>query len=487
MATRESQGLQIALILLVMITLLLAVTTFLYYRKSEERAQEVTAATEAQTAAEQAYNVVHYKVEALKQMIGAQDALEKAEVDSLKSAEWSDKIQDIETIETSYQQDMAMFGEGLDKAKLNYRGLVDSLGNSLRQLNQDLVDQADAQKNLFKGKEAFEKQESDRAKAALAAQQAAEADLGKVRADYNSEKERIDKEKEALAARVATSDERVKKMQDAFNSQVQTLTDVNSQQKNTITLLEEKVTPLEPEEFERPDGEIASVNQRQRTVWINLGRADMLRPQITFNVYAREVTGIDPKQAKEAKGSVEVLRVMNEHMSEARIIDDDDSDPILRGDKVHTAAWRPGRRVHFALAGLIDVTGNGRSDRELVRNLIHRNQGVIDAELLDDGTPVGELTSQTRYLVYGEKPITAGELLTNYTNLIEQAQTYGIRRISVDEFLSYIGWKGEVRTIGLGKGADSKDFLKPQSGAASGAADAFRDRRPPERGAAGAF
>ena len=73
------------------------------------------------------------------------------------------------------------------------------------------------------------------------------------------------------------------------------------------------------------------------------------------------------------------------------------------------------------------------------------------------------------------------------TNIIEQAQTFGIRRISVDEFLSYIGWKGEVRTVGLGKGADSKDFLKPQSGASSDAADAFRERRPPERGAGGAF
>ncbi len=37
MASRENQGLQIALILLVMLTIVLCVSTFVFYRKSDER------------------------------------------------------------------------------------------------------------------------------------------------------------------------------------------------------------------------------------------------------------------------------------------------------------------------------------------------------------------------------------------------------------------------------------------------------------------
>ena len=40
MAARENQGLQIALILFVMVTIGLAVSTFVFYKKSQEAIQE---------------------------------------------------------------------------------------------------------------------------------------------------------------------------------------------------------------------------------------------------------------------------------------------------------------------------------------------------------------------------------------------------------------------------------------------------------------
>ena len=42
MASRESQGLQVALILFVMVTVVLAVTTYLYFRRAEENVAEVS-------------------------------------------------------------------------------------------------------------------------------------------------------------------------------------------------------------------------------------------------------------------------------------------------------------------------------------------------------------------------------------------------------------------------------------------------------------
>jgi len=40
MASRESQGLQVALILFVMVTVVLAITTYVYFRKSEEKSRK---------------------------------------------------------------------------------------------------------------------------------------------------------------------------------------------------------------------------------------------------------------------------------------------------------------------------------------------------------------------------------------------------------------------------------------------------------------
>ena len=44
MASRESQGLQVALILFVMVTVVLAVTTYFFFREAEERTAQAAAA-----------------------------------------------------------------------------------------------------------------------------------------------------------------------------------------------------------------------------------------------------------------------------------------------------------------------------------------------------------------------------------------------------------------------------------------------------------
>jgi hypothetical protein len=287
----------------------------------------------------------------------------------------------------------------------------------------------------------------------------------------------------------------VKELQTSFDSELKRLSQENTNLKNTNQILttrieEEKEKQGEgTENFERPDGSIAWVNQRERMVWINLGSADKLLPQTTFSVYPKGSTGVAQGGAK---GSIEVLRVIEPHMAEARIVDDQISNPILPGDLVHTPAWRPGRAVHFALAGTLDVSGNGKSDRELVINLIHRNGGVVDAELTDEGTMDGQLTANTRYLLQGVKPTdtTDAAKMNAWTQFLSEAESLGVERILLDEFLSYMGWKGEIRTIRLGKGASPEDFMETPQGANPGAAggeSAFRERRPPARGAAGAF
>ena len=64
-------------------------------------------------------------------------------------------------------------------------------------------------------------------------------------------------------------------------------------------------------------------------MWINVGAADAIRRQVTFNVY-----DADEHDANRAvkKGSIEVTRLMGDHMAEARVTQDrpDESDSHRR-------------------------------------------------------------------------------------------------------------------------------------------------------------
>ena len=69
MASRENQGLQIALILLVMLTIVLCVSTFVFYRKSDERFNEAEDARQQLTTVQQERDRALFKVQTLVYMI----------------------------------------------------------------------------------------------------------------------------------------------------------------------------------------------------------------------------------------------------------------------------------------------------------------------------------------------------------------------------------------------------------------------------------
>jgi hypothetical protein len=116
----------------------------------------------------------------------------------------------------------------------------------------------------------------------------------------------------------------------------------------------------------------------------------------------------------------------------------------------------------------MDIDGDGQSDRNMIRNIITMNGGVIDAEVKDDGTSTGAVSVNTRYLVLGDKPTdkAAGtSVLTEYGKIRTAAQTYGVEVISLQKLLAQMGWKAEERTVELGgKGASPGEFRKRTPG-----------------------
>jgi hypothetical protein len=253
-------------------------------------------------------------------------------------------------------------------------------------------------------------------------------DLGVERTKFNEERVRITTDNDDIKSKLAQSDAKYKNDVAALKDDVAKVEKESKAKDLTIEKQMNRLQEMQTETFEVADGRIAHVDQAGGIVWINLGMADGLRRQVSFSVYDQDQTAVDNAKPK---GAVEVIRIIDQHLSEARITAASSRDPILPGDQVFSPAWKPGRKIRFALAGVLDIDGDGNSDRDLVRNLITMNGGVIDAELHDDGNQSGQLTVGTRYLVIGNRPTeeATAEVLRGYNNIISQAQDFGIERM----------------------------------------------------------
>ena len=450
MAARENQGLQIALIIFVMLTIVLIVTTFLFFRNYQTEQISSKAADTKRTEAETAARNAIAESQDYKNMIGAATTDTK------------------DTIAAASKKDLEKHGKTLPESEQNYRALVKFLSTELAGANTRIAE-ITAQKA-----ELAEKLKAD--EAAKIAEIAKYTDTVTTTAkDLESERQKFDKDrkeittnKEQLAKKF---DDKRKEHDDLTKKSTEQIASMTKDKSNLTSLLtamnEEKKRGESANEI--PDGKITWVNQRSRLVWINLGSDDGLRPQTMFSVYAVDdaitVSSDDkPKPSDtKSKGKVEVVRLMDRHMAEARVVDDDLSNPMMPGDQVFSPTFEPGRPEHFALVGFIDVDGDGTSDRQRVRDLIALNGGVIDAEVTENGKSTGEMTINTNYVVIGDPPKVGENVdkdanIAAYSDAMGKASTLGVKTVPVKRFLDYMGYKPEDRTVNLGKNTKAADF-----------------------------
>ena len=494
MASRESQGLQIALILFVMVTVVLAITTFvLYYKISGEngyKAQVATANT-AKAAAEKTRGNYAAGYELVKHTLG-QTKLNDVELDGERrklEAGGGDIWTEVKEIEDQYQKDMAAYGAGLDEDQLNYTALPRNLIETIY-ARSDAVVAVEAREAKLRQDTANELQ--------IAATNVANAEKARddavktandLRTAYEADRARFLAKQQELITQVNDLNTQAKADVESAARQVQSLKNELSLVNNTVADLAAKLDRVRNPSYEAPDGRVSWVNHANSVVWINLGLADGVRRQTTFSVINRDETRLQDAQPK---GSIEIVRVIDRHLSEARITDETLNDPILPGDLIHSPTFEPGRPVHFAIVGVIDVDGDKKSDRQLVLNLIAASGGVIDAEVDEEGKRTGAISVQTDYLILGERPTekTSQGLRDAYTLILDEAERFGIESMPVAKLLTYMGYRGEVRTVQLGRGASGED-LGPAEGAprdvSSGATSGFRSRTPPTRGGKGAY
>lgn len=480
MAARQDQTLQIFLIIFIFLFLITAVVAYLGWRGYSDASQSLAKSQSDVSEKSQQMQKQQAEMEDLREIIGFQ------------RADTTSAVCDAFTADMVGGEKGKGLGSGvLDMQKLgpekpDFRKVLEAGGNYrkvLETVNAELVAttarEAVLKNNLKKAQADLLAVQSDAQKKIDeydAARKKAEEDAAAQRNTFTEDRKTLEKTKADLQKSLDDQRKKYEAQVAERETTVKNLTDSNGKLEHAVKNLIENRKD-EPESFEVADGRISWVNQNG-TVWINLGTGDALRRQVTFSVFDSDLH--DAAKSKK-KGSIEVTRLLGDHMAEARITKDDPKNPILTGDNIYSQVWHRGKKLHFAMTGVIDFDGDGQSDVQLARELIELNGGVVDAYLGDDGKVQGEITANTRYLISGEAPKSATKVgLQQGTNeMYKTASSLGVETITLPEFLNQMGYRPQDRTVRLGAGAKASDFpVRPEHGAAdgSGSSTGFRQR-----------
>ncbi len=202
-------------------------------------------------------------------------------------------------------------------------------------------------------------------------------------------------------------------------------------------------------ENDRPRGEVSLITGTGQTPFINLGSADKVRTGLRFTVHGVDNNG---KPKLEAKATLEIIDIVKDHLSQARLIKvvDPGADPVLTGDKLFNPAWDPNRKKHVAIAGVVDLSGAHKDGlAEFIREL-KRQDIEVDAYLdLKEGTPKGEITRNTDFLILGEQPEDSSlhlskdkmaQIARETDTMTKTAARDAVPLISLREFLAVTGY-----------------------------------------------
>jgi hypothetical protein len=445
MVRNETQGLRVALVLFVMVTVVLAVTTFAYFRQSQERLQErQAAAADARQKAAQLQDRDR-EVETFRHVLGY-EAKTPEELDTLRRAQVGNTL--MQRVWADFDRDMVRWGSGLGLDRRDYRAVPERLVATLTQRNVEIADLTQNLKTLT------EKHRAELAtERALTAQVRGELtrqaeDYSRARAGFAAERARIDAEKQQLAQRVESLAQAAQETALQHQQETERLT---REARDARCLAEQWRDRVERDEtrqrLDRPVGKIDWVGEQARLVRIDLGRDDGLSRQMTFSICDPVEAGLT---ARPVKGRIEVTRIIGPREAEARIVAQTKlTEPIMAGDPIFSPTFQRGQQTHFALAGRIDLRRSGKNDRERLKSIISLNGGTIDAEQVDDGRVTGKMTVDTRYLVVGEKPDekSSPQFARGYTEMLGEATRLGIPTISVRSLLDRLGYDESPRVL----------------------------------------
>lgn len=406
------------------------------------------------------------KSQLLEMVLGEGDDSSQAAIDQrLQSLSGDEKV---DRIQKKYVADMGLLGPNVtDK---NYHKLVDTLMQTVRERNLQVDAQAKREEDLKVKYDATIKQETDareaeRKRANELAQQLEQTQVAYAQKEKERQEEitKIQTDRQRLAQQAETEKR-------AYLAEIDKLTKKRDDLARQNELLGKQLEEIKGEDFQYVQGKVTEVVDGGETVYLNLGRADGLRAGVRFSVLdddTSKVADVEPK------ARIEVVEVnqQTDHLSRARVLPDRNPRTILRGDRIYSPAWQPGRKVSFGLVGKLDIDGDGKDDRETVKALIAQNGGEVSVDLRPDGRMEGNLNVNTRWLVIGDEFKILGGTLDAATEVMgkrrveleQQAKSMGVSRINLDKLMGYLRGSNVEDVVPLGNATRASDFKRREA------------------------
>lgn len=453
MAARENQGLLIAVIIFVLLSLILALVAFMGISKASEYSDELEQMKADLAAAQDSSEAYQTQSQIMQAYIGFKEGGTLSEANQNLTAldNMGDSVKDIRDqtylMQEEYAQDVLKYASnagGEDQPTNTYKSL---LANSYIVLGRKYNEA-----NVYAEEVAQVERDRDTKLAAKQSQvDQAEKLLAKTQKEYEDAKADHQRNLKSLRSKIDEIEDLNTQLNESKTSalnikdnEISILDGQIAELTRTKNILKEKVDDYEREVFDNPDGRILGVSPEIDMVVVNLGSADGLRPNRSFAVFSKRTTNF---QKDQHKAKIEITRIVGAHQAEGRITMEDPLNPIITGDHILTAAWDPGFAIEFALSGQFDLDNDGNSDLTRLINDIERNGGKVVAYIDENGDVVGSIDAGTRYFVRGESPDPSDfqeaedyrRLISSMKALEESADEYSVQNIDTKKLIDWMG------------------------------------------------
>lgn len=451
-----AQSLTIALIVFVTLTFILAVTTYLFYKKaSDAETASAQAAADSQKARSDMQKASDDRAKLLA-ILGFPDATPVADIETATNEAFEKKYGDYRDDQKAYTKlSDWLLGAVKSKDEANKtlqaekRATEDALNKQLQQTKDSLdafekkyrdleATLADERTKFNQGREQYEE---------LTAQ--LQAALKK--ANEESDRMRLLVEEIAKGEPLVSVDRRAKYKATRPEEQVGQLFDELRDRERVIARQNEILADLrvgdkaiqdmvraatpKDDRIDGFDGQVISVNERDGTVALDVGSTQGLRSGTIFDIYDPR----DPRpQFGSRKGIVEIQAIEGPSVARARIRNQSSRDPILAGDGVATSLWSPGRGFEAVFVGYLQIDRDAGQDVEDLARLVERSGGRVEPSVTPATTLV--VDAGPPRVIGGEKPAgwrQADE--TRRQRMLDEAKRLGVRVVGVDTFLDMMG------------------------------------------------
>jgi hypothetical protein len=465
----KGNNLLIPLIVFVVLFVACGVTAFLFYQETTKLKTQVASETDKAKKATADKTKSDEQTRILKGKIGYPDLDFGQENDAAGG----------ETLMAKVAEELSKYSPGAG-ASLTFKEELARLNQQVQD-NKKLVDNLNA--DLAQKAKDFDEKRAVEAQTVAQHDKNAKDANDTLAKEQTEMKQKLDESTRQVTeyAKQATDSQELQKQKEREYEVLKNKTDREISEFSVATTdMKNKLTKIES--VGKQVGEVVSVDNLAKEVYINRGSDDRLTLQTTFSVWSPSMIGTihwrekndkveaDAKKEFELsnkqnpletrleggpKGYIEVVAVLGPNQSVGRMTMFKIADPIAPGDLLFSPIWTPGQGKRFALVGRFDLTGTGTNDRKLLVDMIKRQGGTIDAEVDDEGKLIGKIQIGTNWLVTGSVPDPtdsadpdkdkAAPIGEKLAELQAEARRLGVEVIDQKKLYDFMGYTPHTR------------------------------------------